>query len=53
MACSPRFAGLAAGPVGDGLADVTMMRNEIYLLAMGGVGLASYGVGLLALGWKR
>ncbi len=47
------IAWLAAGPVGDGLAGVSVMYNEIYLLAMGGVGLASYGVALLALGWKR
>lgn len=44
---------LVGGPVSDALAGIAQFRNEIYMILMGAIALASYGVALLAFGWKR
>jgi hypothetical protein len=44
---------LAGAPVSDAMAGLTQLRNEITMMAMGAIALASYGAALFGLGWKR
>ena len=46
-------AWLVSVPLGEATAGVKVLRAEIYLAALGTVALASYGVMLFGLGWKR
>jgi putative peptidoglycan lipid II flippase len=44
---------LVSGPLSDALAQVTFLRAEMLLVAIGLVALVSYGVALIGFGWKR
>jgi putative peptidoglycan lipid II flippase len=44
---------LVSAPLNDALSAVTFLRAETYLAVLGIVALLSYGVALLAFGWKR
>ena len=47
------IAWLIAGPMNIEMSEVSYLRAEMYLAALGLITLVSYGVALLALGWKR
>jgi putative peptidoglycan lipid II flippase len=51
--CSGFVAWVAVQPVAEALTSLAYLRNEIYMVTMGMIALATYGIVLLGLGWKR